>query len=525
MKNLMKLMMVLILGIFLVACKTPSATDPVDPVDPTDPTDPTDPAVVDNLGSAGGVWRGTFTPSNQADYSIRFYKVMITPGVGGNVVMLSDNESSLEIQGSDMLKSTSFVQTSAEITINLKEFKKENVVAPVDVEMTAQLTPAGKIEGTYTRGVEAGAVLLEYDPIYELQNGIEAGEDGRVAFFYTENTYWRLSKATLIEGVAGSYHTAFSIDDSFNMPSRNNGGVIYTYTTDKVGSADADDAVILSEEALTKASEVVIAQAAVNAANTVKTDAETAKTNAETDRDTARTDRDTAIAGGDDTVIAAAEADLAAAEAILTTATADLVTATVDLATANADLFAAQENANLGLTFAINAVNAAISSAITAGDPNAGIAGADIVGYIANAGDTTAQVNAKANGLAATLTASDELFEYTEQRLGLPGGATLISFAFPVLEADSEGCSYAGNFDIVDPRFFMYNVTFDVTGATCSLNGVYTGMAALEEEFQPLDVDGAELPHTQYQFLTFGVSSTTTGKTINNRLTLSFFGS
>jgi len=429
-------------------------------------TDPTDPAAANNLGSAGGVWRGAFTPDNQATYAIKFYKAMITPGSGSNVVMLSDNESSLEIQGSDMLKSTSFVQTSAEITINLKEFKKENVAASVDVEIIAQLTPAGKIEGTYTRGAETGAVLLEYDPIYE--------RGDRVAFFYTENTYWRLSKATLIDDgtetetdVPGNYQAAFSIDDSFNMLSRDNGGVVYTYTTDKKGSADADDAVTLSEDALA-------AEAAVSGADPA-----------------------------DPVAVAKATADAASA-----------------------------------LTIAANAVNAAIDAAIAAGDPNTVVEDVDIEQYRTEPTDDATKVNGLANGLASALTASGELFEYTEQRLALPDGATLISFHFPRAgedfdgdgnvdissNADSNGCIYAGNFDIVDPRFFMYNVTFNVTGAGCPLNGVYTGMAAIEEEFQPLDADGAEHLHTHYQFLTFGVSSTTTGKTINNRLTLNFFG-
>jgi len=463
MKNLMKLMLIASVGMGVSGCKPPSETtsDTEDGVTTTttvsaDGTETvvTTGGVIDNLGDAGGVWRGTFTPENQTDYAIKFYKAMITPGIGSNVVMLSDNESSLEIQGSDMLKSTSFVQTSAAITINLSEFKKENAAtAPTDVVISAQLTPAGKIEGTYTRGAETGAVLLEYDPIYELQNAREIGDE-RVAFFYTENTYWRLSKATLIEGVAGSYQAAFSIDDSFNMLSRDNGGVIYTYTTDKAGSADADDAVTLSEDAL------------------------------------------------------AAEAAISGADP------ADPIAGAV-----------AQANADLALDLAISAVNAAIDSAITAGDPNASaLDPADR----AVAGDSAADVNTKANNVASTLTVSGELFEYTEQRLGLPDGATLISFAFPALAADSEGCSYAGNFDIVDPRFFMYNVTFNVTDAnptdlfTCDLVGIYTGMAALEEEFQPLDADGAEHPHTHYQFMTFGVSSD--DKTINNRLTLNFAG-
>ena len=232
MKNLMKLMIVLVLSVFSIACKSPSATGvetaPEDTV--TDTTTSTDaagnttttstaadgtitttitsadgtsvttvalPADVNNLGSAGGVWRGTFTADNGGETT--FYKVSISPA--RDVVMLSASGSSLEIQGGDMLQSTSYVQTSEAITINLQEYVKENDgTPPVDVVMVGNLTPLDNMRGTYTRGAETGSFVFIYDPIFENDEN---------PFFYTQNSTWELSKAI----AGGTYRVTFGILD------------------------------------------------------------------------------------------------------------------------------------------------------------------------------------------------------------------------------------------------------------------------------------------------------------------------
>lgn len=167
-------------------------------------TTTTPPAGVDNLGSVGGIWRGTFTPNDKSKQTT-YYKAFITPG--RQMVMLSDSEASLEVQGSDMMQSTAFAQTSDAITINLKEYVKENDgTPPVNVVVTADLIPGDSIKGTYSRLGETGAVLFIYDPVYE--------RGDRTPFFYTQSTYWKISK-TLID--ASTYQAAFSINESFKM--------------------------------------------------------------------------------------------------------------------------------------------------------------------------------------------------------------------------------------------------------------------------------------------------------------------
>jgi len=52
-----------------------------------------------------------------------------------------------------------------------------------------------------------------------------------------------------------------------------------------------------------------------------------------------------------------------------------------------------------------------------------------------------------------------------------------------------------------------------------NLNGTYTGLATLEEEYSILNH-----PHNHFRFMTFGMVDTTGTKTINNRLTLQYFG-
>lgn len=277
-------------------------------------TTTTPPAGVDNLGSVGGIWRGTFTPDDKSK-ATTYYKAFISPS--RKMVMLSDSEASLEIQGSDMLQSTAFAQSSDGITINLKEYVKENDgTSPVDVVISANLIPGDSIKGSYSRAGESGAVLLIYDPVYE--------RGDRTPFFYTQDTYWKISK-TLID--ASTYRTAFSVNDSFKM------------------------------------------------------------------------------------------------------------------------------------------------------------SGVGVDGMI-------------------------PIFD-------LEGG--VIGYDFPAKEPDTEGCDYDGNLDIVDTHFFIYNITLKVTGVDCSIVGVYTGLATLEEEYSI-----ENHPHTHYEFMTFGASDGE--RTINNRLTLDFFG-
>ncbi len=270
------------------------------------------PADVDNLGAAGGVWRGTFTPDDKTKATV-FYKAFISPS--RKMIMLSDSEASFVIQGSDMLQSTAFSQTSDGITINLKEYVKENDgTDPVDVVITGNLTPTDNIKGTYVRGVETGSVLFIYDPIYE--------RGDRTPFFYTQNTYWKLSK-TLVD--ASTYSAAFGVNDSFKVTGLEAEGMDFTFDDD----------------------------------------------------------------------------------------------------------------------------------------------------------------------------------------------GEVISVDFPAVAADSNGCNYDGNLDIVDTHYFIYNITLVVTN--CALAGAYEGLATLEEEYT---IEGH--PHTYYEFMTFCVSDGT--RTINNRLTLDYFG-
>lgn len=270
------------------------------------------PADVDNLGAAGGVWRGIFTPDDKTKATV-FYKAFISPS--RKMIMLSDSEASFVIQGSDMLQSTAFSQTSDGITINLKEYVKENDgTDPVDVVITGNLTPTDNIKGTYVRGVETGSVLFIYDPIYE--------RGDRTPFFYTQNTYWKLSK-TLVD--ASTYSAAFGVNDSFKVTGLEAEGMDFTFDDD----------------------------------------------------------------------------------------------------------------------------------------------------------------------------------------------GEVISVDFPAVAADSNGCNYDGNLDIVDTHYFIYNITLVVTN--CALAGAYEGLATLEEEYT---IEGH--PHTHYEFMTFGVSDGT--RTINNRLTLDYFG-
>lgn len=99
---------------------------------------------------------------------------------------------------------------------------------------------------------------------------------------------------------------------------------------------------------------------------------------------------------------------------------------------------------------------------------------------------------------------------------------------------DSNNCRYLGNYDVVDPRVNMWNLYMVVSGCndlqvrnsdgddlgiTYNLDGIYTGLATLEEQFS---VSGH--PHDHFNFMTFGMVDTTGTKTINNRVTLQFFG-
>jgi hypothetical protein len=179
-------------------------------------TTTTPPVGVDNLGNVGGIWRGTFTPDDRSKLTT-YYKAFITPS--RQMVMLSDSEASLEVQGSDMLQSVAFSQTSEAITINLKEYVKENDgTPPLDVVITANLIPVDSIKGTYVRGAETGQVLFIYDPVYE--------RGDRTPFFYTQSTYWKISK-TLVDG--STYQAAFSVNDSFKMKGVGVDGMILVF--------------------------------------------------------------------------------------------------------------------------------------------------------------------------------------------------------------------------------------------------------------------------------------------------------
>jgi len=237
MKNLVNLMVVVLLSFLSVACKSPSATSGSEVVGtvPAETTTATDasgnttttstaadgtitttitsadgtsvttvalPADVDNTGSAGGVWRGVLVP-NDGVLPV-FYKVMVSPS--NHVVMLSESGASFEIQGSDMMQATSFIQTSEEITINLSEYAKENDgAAPVDIVLIGNLTPKGNMKGTYTKGVETGAFVFVYDPIYE---------NDETPYFYTQDSGWSLSK-TVVGG--DEYEVTYVIGDSVRM--------------------------------------------------------------------------------------------------------------------------------------------------------------------------------------------------------------------------------------------------------------------------------------------------------------------
>ena len=239
MKNLVNLMKVVLLSSLLVACKSPSATvdggTPVVDAAVTDTTTATDgagnitttstaadgtitttitsadgtsvttvalPAEVDNLGSAAGVWRGVLIPSDGS--LATFYKVMVSPS--NRVVMLSENGDSLDIQGSDMMKATSFIPAPEEITINLVEYARENNgEALVDVILRGNLTPQASMKGTYTRGAEAGSFIFIYDPIYE---------NDEQPYFYTQDSAWSFSKST---SGGGKYEVTFVIGKSVRM--------------------------------------------------------------------------------------------------------------------------------------------------------------------------------------------------------------------------------------------------------------------------------------------------------------------
>jgi len=267
MKKLISLMIVLVLSVFLVACKSPSAiettaaagadavtetttstdeagnttttstaadgtiTTTITSADGTSVTTVALPVDVNNLGSAGGVWRGVFIADTSGETT--FYKAMITPS--RQMVMLSDSEASLEIQGSDMLQSTSFFQTSDGITVNLSEYVKENDgTAPVDVVMTGNLTPLDNIKGTYARGAETGSFVFIYDPIYE---------NDEQPFFYTSQSMWTLSKS--LKGQK-SYSASFYVNSSFKVESVTNDGFTFDYIVRE--ELDGDGNVVKEEE-------------------------------------------------------------------------------------------------------------------------------------------------------------------------------------------------------------------------------------------------------------------------------------
>jgi len=143
-------------------------------------------------------------------------------------------------------------------------------------------------------------------------------------------------------------------------------------------------------------------------------------------------------------------------------------------------------------------------------------------------------------------------------------------------QGDSNNCTYIGNYDVVEPEVNMWNLYMEVSGCNSlkvrgsdgedvlvdadgkninrkntdgtdkievldganivgltdsdgvtvtvstvplDLNGTYTGLATLEEQFGVVDH-----PHDHFNFMTFGMVDTTGTKTINNRLTLQYFG-
>jgi len=255
MKNLSKFSLVIIMSLAFLACKQPSTgagatvvdevasvesstdasgnttttttaadgriTTTITSADGTSVTTVALPADVDNTGSAAGVWRGVFTPSD-SNTQATFYKVMISPS--NRVVMLSESGSSLEVQASDMMSSTSFAQTSDGITINLEEYKKENAgAAPEDVEIVGNLTPKDNIKGTYTKGAETGSFIFIYDPIYE---------NDEQPFFYTQDSVWSLSKTTRAE----KYEVVHVIGESVGMVSTTNDMLGAPFSIDEDGN-------------------------------------------------------------------------------------------------------------------------------------------------------------------------------------------------------------------------------------------------------------------------------------------------
>jgi len=446
------------------------------------------PAEVNNTGSAGGVWRGVFTAD--ADGKTTFYKAFITPS--RQMVMLSDSEASFVVQGSDMLQSTSFVQTSDGITINLKEYVKENDVAAVDVEITANLTPTDNIRGTYVRGTETGTVLFIYDPVYE--RGV--GDEARVAFYYTNTSTWTISKA-LESGER--YRAFYYVDESFKLTSRKSGALPF------VEVAAAEEAAI--------AAELIVIEAAADVAS-LAIEAESA----------------------------AAAADLAAFEIVadsaanFTRAAADAARNAADNAKVAANFFELESDRDNALiaaeaagVLALTAVDSARDSATTSAGASVTAAAAaraapDDEGLAGIAEARKAAAEAAAAAAAAARSVADAAAVVVT-------AANLASAAADVVDAarsdagatgnniaaDTEGCIYSGNLDIIDTHYFIYNVTFEVSGCD-DLKGTYNGLATLEEEFSI-----ADHPHTHYRFMTFGVSDGE-GRTINNRMTLSVFG-
>lgn len=401
------------------------------------------PAEVDNLGSAGGIWRGVLTPDDKTKLA-RYYKTFISPS--NRVVMLSDSESSVAIQGSDLLQSTDFSQTQDGITVNLKEYAKENDgTTATDVSIVGNLTPTDNIKGTYTRGSETGSVLFIYDPVYE--------RGDRTPFFYTQNTYWKVSK-TLSGG--GTYSAAFRINDSFKMTGVDDGGMRFTFDED-------GEVVNVSFPGLDSDSEACSYDGNFDIVDThffiynvllVVTDGkhlrEARRDAARIEADTAQDVADTAQADADDAQVAADEAQVTADEAQ-----------------------AAADDALDDLSDAVN----------SGGDVEAAQAVADITQSIA---DTRAE---RAEELRVVADLEQTIADAAQLEANIASSAAVIA------EGD-------------------WN---EVQDKECDLAGVYTGLATLEEEYTVEDH-----PHTHYEFMTFGVSDGT--RTINNRLTLDYFG-
>jgi len=112
--------------------------------------------------------------------------------------------------------------------------------------------------------------------------------------------------------------------------------------------------------------------------------------------------------------------------------------------------------------------------------------------------------------------------------------ATSTTTTTTVRHVDSNNCRYLGNYDVVDPKANVWNLYMVVSGcndlpvrdsagnnlgSTYNLNGIYTGLATLEEQFSIV-----AHPHDHFNFMTFGMVDSTGTKTINNRLTLQYFG-